>query len=83
MADYRHPGAADPEVREREERLNKRIQIANRTEAMRNVLAESITLPENDQRVQAAVAVLEAIVAGTPYPNWLIETIRPDLRGEL
>lgn len=83
MAGYRHPAALERETAEREERINARLQIANRTEAMRNALAESITLPEDDQRVQAAVAALEAIVAGTPYPDWLIRTIRPDLRGEL
>ena len=68
-------------VDDRENRLNKRLEIANRTEAMRDILAAEHHPPQ--ARSTAVAEALTAIIDGTPYPDWLIAAIRPDLREAL
>lgn len=82
MAGYQHPAALEREALEREERVNERLNIANRTEAMRNALREHYDANPTAGAVGSTLEALDAILDDTRYPDWLIDAIRPDLRGE-
>lgn len=71
----------DPEVQARETARNEDARIANRTRALREILAE-VPLPTGD-KIAGALAALDAIVTGSDYPEWLIVAIRPEMEGEL
>lgn len=80
MAGYIHPETAKRLEAEREERHNARLTIANRTEALRDILRENAPRDERiDVRVLMVADALTAILDGTPYPDWLTAAIRPDL----
>lgn len=87
MAGYIHPETARRLEEERETRHSARLTIANRTEALRDILRENGALvaptEQIDSRVLFVQDALTAVLDGGPYPDWLIAAIRPELRENL